>query len=133
MRLPTRSSETSRTDDRVIIDAVEPSATWLEPDRRGERPSSGLARQVARVGARARLESELRSIAVDLLGPNESDEFPASCADWVATTTDSAVSRVCDSTLEALVQALDSLLVGVPPDVARQLDRARVRQEAGFV
>jgi len=117
----------------VIIDAAEPSATWLEPDRRGERLSSGLARQIARVEARARLERELRSIAVDLLGPNEADEFPASCADWVGTTVDSAVSRVCDSTLEALVQALDSLLVGVPPDVARQLDRARVRHEAGFV
>ena len=133
MRLQPRSSESSRTDSRVAIDAVEPSATWLEPDPRVERLPSGLAGQVRRIGARARLEGELRSIAVDLLGPNEADEFPASCANWVATATDSAVSNVCDSTLEALVQALDSFLVGIPPDVARQLDRARVRHESGFV
>lgn len=133
MRLQPRSSDSSRADGRIAIEAVEPSATWPEPNRRVERLPSGLAQQVTRIGARARLEGELRSIAVDLLGPHEVDEFPASCANWVATTTDSAVSRVCDSTLEALVQALDSLLAGIPPDVARQLDRARVRHEAGFV
>jgi hypothetical protein len=133
MRLQPRPTESSRADQRVTIDAVEASVTWLQPDRRVERPAPGLARQVTRIGARARLEGELRSIAVDLLGPNEADEFPVSCSNWLATTTDTAVSRVCDSTLEALVQALESLLVSMPPDVARQLDRARVRRETGFV
>ena len=107
--------------------------TWRRHDRRAERQPSGLDRQVAHVRARARLEGELRSIALDLLGPNEADEFPASCADWVATAIDSAVATVCDSTLEALVHALDLVVLSVPPDVARTLDRARVRREAGFV
>lgn len=96
------------------------------------QPPSGIARRVSRVGAWARLQDELRSIATDLLGPNESDEFPEACAEWVAATTEAAASRVCDSALDALVQSLDSLLIDVPPDVARRLDEARVRHDSGF-
>ncbi len=92
-----------------------------------------MARRIARVEAKGRLEGELRSIALDLLGPNESDEFAAACADWVATTTEAAVARVSDAALAALVHELDSLIVGVPADVARQLDRAKARHETGFV
>ena len=84
------------------------------------------------MAAWARLEDELRSIAVDLLGPNESEELPEACADWVAATTEAVVSRVCDTALDALVQSLDSLLIDAPPDVARRLDEARVRHDAGF-
>jgi hypothetical protein len=97
-----------------------------------DRPLSGIARQVSRVAAWARLEHELRSIAVDLLGPNESDDLPAACADWVAATTQTAISGVCEAALDGLVQALDSLLIDVPPDVARRLDEARVRHDAGL-
>lgn len=104
----------------------------LDGARRRDHAPSGIARHVSRVAAWARLEDELRSIAVDLLGPNESDELPAACADWVATTTRAAVMGVCESTLDGLVRALDSLLVDVPPDVARRLEQARIRHDAGF-
>jgi hypothetical protein len=97
-----------------------------------ERPPSRVASRVSRVAAWARLEDELRSIAIDLLGPNESDEFHGACADWVAAASEAAASTVCDSALDALVQCLDSLLIDVPPDVARRLDQARVRHDAGF-
>jgi hypothetical protein len=97
-----------------------------------DRPPSGVARHVLRVAAWARLEHELRSIAVDLLGPNESDDLPAAYADWVAATTQAAISGVCEAALDGLVQALDSLLIDVPPDVARRLDEARVRHDAGL-
>ncbi len=125
-------SSARRSDGRVGVDCVERSATLVAPNQRHESLAPGLARRIARVGAQGRLEGELRSIAIDLLGPNESDEFPAACADWVAVTTEVVVSKVTDSALEALVQGLDSLLVAVPPDVARHLDRAKSRQEAGF-
>ena len=108
---------------------VQPSVRSTQPDR---APSS-IAREVSRVAAWARLEDELRSIAVDLLGPNGSDELPAACADWVTATTQSAISGVCEAALDGLIQALDSLLIDVPPDVARQLDEARVRHDAGFI
>ena len=111
------------------------TTTLFQPPVRAAQPDqapSGIARQVSRVAAWARLEDELRSIAVDLLGPNESDEFPAACADWVAATSEAAASRVCDSALAALVESLDSLLIDVPPDVARRLDEARQRHNAGF-
>ena len=84
------------------------------------------------MAAWGRLEDEMRSIAVDLLGANGSDEFPAPCADWVAATTQAAVAGVCDAALDGLIEALDSLLIDVPPDVARRLDEARVRHDAGF-
>jgi hypothetical protein len=87
---------------------------------------------MSRVGARRRLEDELRAIAVDLLGPNEADEFPAACTTWIAIATKAAVSKVCDTTLEALVRELDARLADVPPDVIRQLRRARLRHEIGF-
>lgn len=97
-----------------------------------DRAPSVVARRVARVAAQARLEDALRSIAVDLLGPNESDELPAACADWVAATTQAAVSDAGAVALDGLVRALDLLLVDAPPDVARRLDAARARQDAGF-
>jgi hypothetical protein len=97
-----------------------------------EPSPSGVARHISRVKAWSRLADELRSIATDLLGPTESDEFPSACADWVATTTEMAVSRVCDEALDALVQSLESMLTDVPPEVARRLDEARVRHDAGF-
>jgi hypothetical protein len=118
-----------RASGRPFIDAAEQPATDFDSRRLDRRlPPS----RITRVQARSRLEAELRTIANDLLGPNESDEFPSACAGWVATTTEAAVASVCDSALEALVQALDSLLVGVPPDVARHLDRARARHDFGF-
>lgn len=125
-------SSATRSDGRPSVDGAEQSATLVEPNQRHDSLASGLAREVTRVEAHGRLEGELRSIAVDLLGPNESDEFPLACANWVATTTEVVVSRVSDSALEALVRGLDSLLVTVPPDVARHLYRAKTRHEAGF-
>lgn len=103
------------------------------PIQSRERLAPGLARSATRIGARSRLDGELRSIAVDLLGPFESDELPAECAVWVHRTIEAAVSGVCDSSLAALVHALDALLDMAPPDVARRLDEARVRHDAGFV
>lgn len=91
-----------------------------------------IARDLSRVAARARLEDELRSIAVDLLGPNESDELPAACATWVAAAAQVAISGVSEAALEGLVQVLDTLLVDAPLEVVRRLDSARVRNDAGF-
>jgi hypothetical protein len=110
----------------------DPVTTVLVGAGPPDRPPSGIARHVSRVAAWSRLEDELRSIAVDLLGPNETDELPAGCAEWVAATTEKAISGVCDEALDGLVQALESLLVDVPLDIARQLDEARIRHDAGY-
>jgi hypothetical protein len=103
------------------------STSW-----RRERFPSGLARRASRIGAPGRLETELRSIALDLLGMNESRDLPAVGRDWVARATEQAVSTVRDAALDALVTRLDSLLAGAPPQVARDLDRAKARMEAGY-
>jgi hypothetical protein len=101
----------------------------------GERPASrhhSAARRIGRVLARPRLESELRSIAMDLLGPNGTDGLSPRCAVWVTATTHAAAAEACDRALGALVEALDMALIDVPPEITRQLDRARVRHDAGF-
>lgn len=96
-------------------------------------PSPWLARGLTRTGARSRLEAELRGIAVDLLGRCQPGELPNDCADWVATTVEAAVTRVCDSSLTVLAEALDSHLDAAPPRVAQRLHEAEVRHDAGYV
>ena len=126
-------SGATRSDGRPSIDRADQTATLVRPDPRPEPRTSEMRRRIALVEAKGRLEDELRSIAFDLLGPNEADEFPATCADWVATTTEAAVTRVIDAALDALVHELDSLIGAIPPEVAGQLDRAKARHDAGFV
>jgi hypothetical protein len=96
-------------------------------------PSPWLARSLTRSGARSRLEAELRAIAVDLLGRCQPGELPNDCAEWLATTVEAAVTRVCDSSLAALADALDSHLDAAPPGVAQRLHEAEVRHDAGYV
>jgi hypothetical protein len=96
-------------------------------------PSPWLARSLVRTGARGRLQSELRAIAVDLLGRCQPGELPGDCAEWLATTVEAAVSGVCDSSLAALTEALDSQLGAAPPDLARRLREAEVRHDAGYI
>lgn len=97
------------------------------------RSPSGVARHVRGVAARARLEDVLRSIAVDLLGSTGSDELPTACADWVDATTRDAASGVSEAALDGLIRVLDSRLLDAPPSVARRLDEARLRRDAGFI
>ena len=96
------------------------------------RVSPWMVRSLARTGARGRLEAELRAIAVDLLGRGQPDELPGDCAAWLAATVEDAVARICDSSLSALAEALDSRLDAAPPGVARRLQEAEVRHDAGL-
>jgi hypothetical protein len=96
-------------------------------------PSPWLARSLTRSGARSRLEAELRAIAVDLLGRCQPGELPNDCAEWLATTVEAAVTRVCDSSLASLADALDSHLDDAPPWIAQRLHEAEVRHDAGYV
>jgi hypothetical protein len=129
MQQPLESNDHGKTEGRADIRAVGDPPTTTRPARLHQAITTG---QVARVGARGRLEAELRSIAINLLGPNETDESSVTCATWVAATTRLAVSKVCDIALDALVRELDTLLADAPPDVVRELRRARLRREAGF-
>jgi hypothetical protein len=92
-----------------------------------------MSRSLARTEARSRLETELRAIAIDLLGGCQPDELPSDCAAWLATTVEAAVTRVVDSSLSALAEALDFRLGGAPRRVVRRLDDAEVRRDAGYV
>jgi hypothetical protein len=97
------------------------------------RLSPWMARSLARTEARSRLETELRAVAIDLLGRCQPDELPSDCAAWLATTVDTAVTRVVDYSLSALAEALDSRLGAAPRRVVRRLEDAEVRHDAGFV
>jgi hypothetical protein len=97
------------------------------------QPSPWLTRGLARTAARSRLESELRAIAVDLLGRSEPGDLPRECAEWLATTVEAAVRRVCDSSLAALAETLDARLDAAPPRIARRLEEAEARHNAGYI
>jgi hypothetical protein len=97
------------------------------------QPSPMLARSLARTGARSRLETGLRAIAVDLLGRCQPGELPNDCAEWLATTVEAAVTRVCDSSLAVLAETLDSWLYTAPRGIARRLEEAEVRHDAGYI
>jgi hypothetical protein len=119
-------------DRAVTLDIAVPTHPPT-PIQRRAGPSPDLIRSLARVGARSRLEGELRLIAIDVLGLSEPDELPPGCSGWVYRTADAAVSGVCEASLAALVHALDALLAEAPLEVARRLDEARARHDAGWV
>jgi hypothetical protein len=101
--------------------------------RTSAEPSPLLARSLARTGARSRLETELRAIAVDLLGRCQPGELPNDCAEWLATTLEAAVTRVCDSSLAVLAETLDTRLDAAPRSIVRRLEEAEVRHDAGYI
>jgi hypothetical protein len=131
MSVRLRNEATGRRDEAGVAVSARP-ARETEPAVSDRSRSAVLRQRVGRVAAKPRLEAELRSIACDLLGANEADESSSACAEWVATTTDATISRVSDAALEALVRGLESVLVAAPPDIARHLERAKARAEAGF-
>ena len=120
--------ERSPTRPRKDRPAIRPTLS-----RTPAGPSRVLVRSLARTGARGRLESELRAIAVDLLGRSQPGELPIDCAEWLATTVEAAVTRVSDSSLAILVETLDSRLDAAPPGIARRLEEAEGRHDAGYM
>ncbi len=101
----------------------------LRPTAR--RLSSPLARRASAIGARYRLEREIRAIALDLVGPSDASGLSRETADWVSATADSVVGAVRDGSLTVLIGALERLLESVPPSVGAELDEAHARQDLG--
>lgn len=95
--------------------------------------SSTVNRRVIRVGARYQLDTALRRIAIDLLGGSRPDELPTAMSAWVQAATDAAVAAVCDTSLAALVEAIDAQLAKAPVDVVRRLDDMATRHDAGII
>ncbi|HEY3524544.1 MAG TPA: hypothetical protein VGK63_12665 [Candidatus Limnocylindrales bacterium] len=116
---------------------MDPRQQAVAPERsvasETDRATPGIGRRALRVGARGRLESELRAIALDLLGPFPSDELPADVAMWIDAAAESAVTSVCDASLSRLIEALDTRRATAPPIVLRRLDDAAARHDAGII
>jgi hypothetical protein len=92
----------------------------------------GLISTARQIEARNRLDAELRAIALDLLGLFPADELPRECAAWVRATIEAAVAQVSDPTVAVLALRLRSALGDAPADVARRVEAARLRHEAGY-
>jgi len=76
----------------------------------------------------------MRAIAVDLIGRCQPGELPTDAAEWVATSIEAAVTRVCDASLAALAaltETLDTRLAAEAPGVALRLREAEPRHDAG--
>jgi hypothetical protein len=121
-------------NERLTSQAEDHEST-IRPAVIGTRPAPAplLARSLTRTAARSRLQTDLRAIAVDLLGRCQPSDLPDAHAAWVARIVDTAVMSVCDSSLAALAEALDAELEDAPPGVVRCLEEAEVRRDAGYV
>ena len=108
------------------IDLLEPAG-----DQRSPQPSPWLVRSLARTQARSRLETDMREIAVDLLGGSQPGELPTDCSEWLAAAIEATVTRVCDASLGALAEALDARLAAAPPGFVQRLRDAEARHDAG--
>ncbi len=104
-------------------------APGLTPTAR--RLSSRLARRASAIGARYRLDREIRAIALDLVGPSDAAGLSREAAAWVSAAADTGVGAVRDGSLTVLIGALERSLESVPPSVAAELDEAHGRQELG--
>jgi uncharacterized protein (DUF2249 family) len=119
---------------------VEGPTRWVGLIRRRQsaetqsarRLSPQLARRASAVGARARLDREIRELAIDLVGPADPGELSPESAAWLSAATDAAVGAVRDGTLSVLVRALDTLLEAAPPEVGRELAMVRDRRDTGL-
>jgi len=117
----------------VVTTASSP--TGIPPDSHPSisRPARRMGSRAVRIGAHDRLRSELRSIAIDLLGPFASDELPSDVSTWIDAATEGAVASVCDASLSGLIDALESRRAAAPPAVLHRLDDAAARHDAGIV
>ena len=82
--------------------------------------------------ASARLEAELRSIALDLLGLYDSEELPPECDAWVRSTVEAAVAGICDPAVAGVAGHLRKELAAAPADIVRRIGQAKRRHEVGF-
>jgi len=121
-RVSLRQPSEPARDGSVIQPAV---------DQKPPEPSPWLARSLARAQARGRLETEMRALAVDLLGRCQPGELPTDCTAWLAAAIEAAVKPVCDASLAALAKTLDAQLAAAPPGVLQRLQAAEARHDAG--
>jgi hypothetical protein len=89
-----------------------------------------LAR-AARAMARRRLESELRSIVLDLVGFCESDVSAATIRAWVDDATAPAVRAACDRSMAELIDGLEGCLEQVPSELVDCLNASGARRDVG--
>jgi hypothetical protein len=91
-----------------------------------------LHRRATAVMARERLRRDLRGLVFDILGLRDSSELPAETAAWVDSVAESAVARVCDTSVSALLESIEPMFAEAPPSVVARLRQAAMRQDAGI-
>lgn len=92
---------------------------------------SRLAHRAAAIGARRRLEREIRAIALDLLGPGDASGLSRPASDWVSATAEAVVGAVRDGSLSAMLGAIEDQLDAAPASVRAELVAARDRGDLG--
>jgi hypothetical protein len=125
-----QANDTGRAD--VITHRRASGSSQQSPVESRARTLPHAIALTKQVEARKPLASELRALALDMLGLYQPEDVPAECAAWVRTTVEAAVSDVCDPAIAALTRRLNAELRLAPSDVARRIDDARLRREAGF-
>ena len=112
----------------MTVPVITPAVLVSHRDALSER----LDRRATAVMARGRLRSELRSIVLDVLGLSEPGELPAEMAAYVEGATEAAVSAVCDTSMSALLESVQTTIAEAPSSVVARLEQAAVRHDSGF-
>lgn len=89
--------------------------------------------RVARAMAWSRLHGALRAITIDILGPCEPQDLPDELAAWVNGAAETAATAVCERSLAALIQSLETSIALAPRGVVHQLNVAALRYNVGVV
>jgi hypothetical protein len=67
----------------------------------------------------------------DVLGLCEASQLPSETAAWVDNVAESAVTAVCDTSMNRLFESIDEALAEAPPSVVARLEQAAIRHDAG--
>jgi hypothetical protein len=83
-------------------------------------------------GGHARLESELRRLAIDVIGRTDPDELPGPCRDAVLRMTRAAVAASVEPLVARFVSELARGVATLPEDVQDCLAQAARRRDMGY-
>ncbi len=91
-----------------------------------------IERRFDEAGGHARLESELRRLATDVLGRCDQDALDPACRDAVARMTRAAVAASVEPLVARFIAELARGMVGLAPEIRERLLRSSDRRDLGF-
>ncbi|HEY6057116.1 MAG TPA: hypothetical protein VIV06_03745 [Candidatus Limnocylindrales bacterium] len=90
-----------------------------------------LRASVDSMHGRARLDAELTRLAIDVVGPYDSDVLPPAQREWLEERVSRAVQVAIEPALAAFMEELARGLVEAPDDLLARVTRAKLHRDVG--